>query len=342
MRLHARPLQRHICVAAVCVALTAGFTFANPVAGAAGPPVIVSTDPTYGDVGSTTYTGFAGALNPDGLDTTFLFQYGRSLSYGGRSPSPPRDVGSGTSTIPVYSQSITGLVPGSLYHYRLVAVNLAGTVYSDDKTFTTCAVAGCEPPAVTGEPATGVGQSGATLNAEVNPNGGSYSTCYFSYSTDSTVTSELHTTPGVNIGHGDSSMAVAADVTGLTPDTTYYAIAACQNDVDQNEGAVIAFTTRASTVITTGIATQVTDVSATLAGGVTSAPAGSTCRFDYGRTLRYGGHTASVSMSTGGSADFSGFPSRLAARALYHYRATCSAGGSGVVGADRTFTTLSG
>lgn len=325
----------------VCLAAVSGLLFAIPDASAAGPPLNVSADPAHGDVGPTTYTGFTGTLNPDGVATTYLFQYGRTLGYGGRSPSVARSVGSGTGDLAVASPDITGLVPGSVYHYRLTATNAAGTTYSDDRTLTTCGTAGCAAPMVRSQAATGVTAYGATLNAEVNPNGGSDATCYFTYSTDPTVTSELLTTPGVNVGHSNLSSPVTTDVRGLRPATTYYVMPACQNDVNQTQGAVVAFSTDAPPAVTTGDATLVTADSARLAGAVTGVTTELTCRFDYGRSARYGGQTAPVLVVLrAGSAGFAGSPSQLAAHAVYHVRAKCSTGAASSFGADKTFVTV--
>ena len=42
--------------------------------------------------------------------------------------------------------SLTGLIPGALYHVRLVATNGAGTTFGQDQTFTTAAAAAPPPP----------------------------------------------------------------------------------------------------------------------------------------------------------------------------------------------------
>ncbi len=84
-------------------------------------------------------------MNPDGLPTTALFQYGLDSRYttpGTSGPfydhsTPPPDGGLGLLGPPVVSASVTGLVPNALYHVRLVATNSAGTTFGPDVTFTT-------------------------------------------------------------------------------------------------------------------------------------------------------------------------------------------------------------
>ncbi len=74
-----------------------------------------------------------GTVNPNGLATTYYFQYGTSTRYGKQTST--RTAGSGTTTQSV-SASISGLAPGTTYHYRLVGVYAGGTSDGADKTFT--------------------------------------------------------------------------------------------------------------------------------------------------------------------------------------------------------------
>jgi subtilase family serine protease len=71
---------------------------------------------------------------PNGLDTTYYFQYGTTNAYGQQ--TTPVDIGTGPAMVTINS-SIHGLQPGTTYHYRLVAQNSAGTAYGYDYTFTT-------------------------------------------------------------------------------------------------------------------------------------------------------------------------------------------------------------
>jgi hypothetical protein len=85
------------------------------------------------DVTSTSAT-LNGAGNPAGVPTTYWFQYGRTTAYG--SETPHRDAGSGTQSKNV-SEPITGLSPGTTYHFRLVGQQAGGPVYGTDQSFTT-------------------------------------------------------------------------------------------------------------------------------------------------------------------------------------------------------------
>ena len=74
-----------------------------------------------------------GSVNPHGLSTTVYFQYGRTTSYGNRTPYQTK-TGNNSQNV---SANISGLSANTTYHFRLVASNGAGTSYGADRTFTT-------------------------------------------------------------------------------------------------------------------------------------------------------------------------------------------------------------
>ncbi|HEV2059446.1 MAG TPA: hypothetical protein VGR11_08810 [Solirubrobacteraceae bacterium] len=84
---------------------------------------------------STTGAVLTGAVNPRGEDTTVFFRYGPTQAYGARTPNIA--VGNGTKKVAV-SAAVSGLAPGTRYHYRLVAVG--GTARGTDRTFRTKAL----------------------------------------------------------------------------------------------------------------------------------------------------------------------------------------------------------
>ncbi|MHC1698333.1 MAG: hypothetical protein AB9919_09815 [Geobacteraceae bacterium] len=81
-----------------------------------------------------------GTVNPNGLNTTYHFQYGTSLAYGSTAPATPPSAGSGTSPLPV-STALSGLKANTTYYYRLVAVNSGGTINGANMTFKTTSAA---------------------------------------------------------------------------------------------------------------------------------------------------------------------------------------------------------
>jgi len=104
---------------------------------------------------AATSVRFGASIDPDGAPTTYYFQYGTSdtaacgLSSCATAPAlPGASVGSGYGDSAA-SQYVTGLSPGTTYHYRVVAVSeLAGNsvaFYGPDQTFTTQIVGGGSP-----------------------------------------------------------------------------------------------------------------------------------------------------------------------------------------------------
>jgi hypothetical protein len=77
-------------------------------------------------------------INPGNADTTYRFEYGTTVSYGARAPVPDGDLGSGLAE-QTASAHIQGLAAETVYHYRVVAVNSAGTIHGPDHAFTTFA-----------------------------------------------------------------------------------------------------------------------------------------------------------------------------------------------------------
>ncbi|HET7485864.1 MAG TPA: SMP-30/gluconolactonase/LRE family protein [Solirubrobacterales bacterium] len=95
------------------------------------PPVVGTYDASAVTDSAATLNG---AVNPNGKETTYHFEYGTSTSYGSSVPVP--DAGAGVGSKPVeVSRELTGLTAGATYHYRLVASNSEGTTYGADRHF---------------------------------------------------------------------------------------------------------------------------------------------------------------------------------------------------------------
>jgi hypothetical protein len=84
---------------------------------------------------STTATLNA-TVNPQGTPVTYQFHYGTTSGYGSNAPAAPAALAAGSSATSV-SASISGLSPGTTYHYQLTASNPGGAVSTPDGTFTT-------------------------------------------------------------------------------------------------------------------------------------------------------------------------------------------------------------
>jgi hypothetical protein len=98
----------------------------------ASKPTVTTGTATKVTSASTTITG---TVNPNGLDTTYYFEYGPTSSYGNTIPTSPESVGNGMSNVNVSADIRDKFTPKSTYHYRIVAKNKSGTAYGEDKVF---------------------------------------------------------------------------------------------------------------------------------------------------------------------------------------------------------------
>ena len=110
-----------------------------PAAHASAAPV-ATTGPAR-DVTQTTAT-LTGTVNPRGAATEVFFRYGPTQQYTARTAAQP--VGNGTKRVDVRIP-VTGLLPDTVYHYRLVAAG-DGVSRGKDRTFRTPAVVLPPPP----------------------------------------------------------------------------------------------------------------------------------------------------------------------------------------------------
>lgn len=172
-----------------------------------------------------------GSANPNGQSTTAYFEYGTTPSYGAKSAA--KGLGSGRSTANV-AIGVSGLAPGTTYHFRLVATNATGTSVGGDQTFTTTGAPGVRTGA-----ATSIAQTTATLTAAVDSRGHS-TTWYFQYGT--TPAYGLRTSTHSQ-GAGAGAHSVAEAISGLTAGTVYHFRVVATNSVGTTLGADVAFTT---------------------------------------------------------------------------------------------------
>jgi hypothetical protein len=98
----------------------------------AGPPTIFGV---HASNVRSEEADLGGRINTVGYPTTYKFEYGPTAAYGSVAPtSGEGDAGEGTAT-EGFLQHVSGLEPGRVYHFRMIATNRWGTTTSDDTTF---------------------------------------------------------------------------------------------------------------------------------------------------------------------------------------------------------------
>ncbi len=187
-------------------------------------PPAVTTD-AASDVHPTSAT-LNGAVTPNsGAITDCHFDYGATSNYG-QTAQCAQHPGDGTSPVPV-SAALSGLTPGTTYHYRLTAANIRGSVSGQDQTFTTL---GAAPPsaAASGAPQTQWGSSTAGVSGTVNPHGSATTYSFYwgpspvSVSSPADLQAYPHATTPASAGDGTSDVPAAGQLTGLQGATVYY------------------------------------------------------------------------------------------------------------------------
>jgi hypothetical protein len=154
-----------------------------------------------------------GSVGPNSA-TTYFFEFGLTTSYGGQLPVTPGSAGEGTTPVQD-SASLTGLAPGSIYHYRIVASNdVSGApqkTYGADATFTTATT----PPLLDTVSVANVSQNAATITASLAP---AELMTHYALEVGSTRGSGLVDASGSTLEPQTLSLAVG----GLNPSTLYY------------------------------------------------------------------------------------------------------------------------
>jgi hypothetical protein len=153
---------------------------------------------------------FNGTVNPRGNEAHYYFKYGTTTSYGSTTSEGSTNTGESPEG---EHTTVTGLQPGTTYHYRLVAHTEGGTTEGGDQEFKTPGPV----EAVTGV-VSGLTEEQATLNGTVNPKGYD-SKYYFQYGT---TTSYGSVTSEGDAGAGSSPVPESAVLTKLAYGTVYH------------------------------------------------------------------------------------------------------------------------
>lgn len=175
-----------------------------------------------------------GQVNPNGLSTTYQFEYGTSPGvFTNTVPAVAESAGSGTESKSV-SYTVTGLTKGKTYYYRITATNSAGKSNGSESSFTTPSAA----EATTGS-AVKITKECATLQGTVKRNG--LATKYwFEYGLTTSYGSKTSTG---ELAAGASSVPVETKVCGLSSGTLYHYRLVAENGLGTGNGLDQSLTT---------------------------------------------------------------------------------------------------
>jgi hypothetical protein len=178
-----------------------------------GPQTFPSALTEAGKAVSVSKETLQGAVDPQGLETKYHFEYGTTTSYGTSIPIPEGSAGSGSEYVAV-ARTIEGLKGQTLYHYRTVATNSEGTFHGVDRTFATT------PPVVTTGTASGLFADHATVHATVDPE--AFATKYYFEFGTSTSYGRVTPAPVGELSPGTTKVEVSGVPGALTGSRTYH------------------------------------------------------------------------------------------------------------------------
>ncbi len=197
------------------------------------------------DAHTATLTGAITPNGPEGIATSYRFEYSKTGAEGSWVPVAGNPLADPDGLVEQQvTAPVTGLEANTLYRVRLVAVKAlaAGTSISDEGVFVTDAA----PPTAVTLPATGRRATAATLQARINPNG-SPTTYRFEYG-PTTGYGQTAPIPSASAGAGGVETEVSQRIAGLIPNTTYHfrVVAESSFSSEPVHGADMTFTTRAA------------------------------------------------------------------------------------------------
>jgi hypothetical protein len=192
-----------------------------------------------------------------------------------------------------------------------------------------------------------VGDTSATLNGEVNPQG---RRTEYQFLIGSTLWEPLGPYEGyytflpenaVNIGSGTTFVPLSEPVAGLSPSTTYkWGVEVYSTNMSTNSVGGGEFTTAAAPTATTGEASEITASEAKVSGTVNPTSSVTSYRVEWGTTTAYGHSSSGDAGSGSSSVAVSTKLTGLRPDTTYHYRVSAEKAASiSVAGSSHSFTT---
>ena len=186
------------------------------------------------------------------------------------------------------------------YLYGAQLADNVGNTGHEPSTIQVAIASSAQVPTATTTSATSVTTSSATINGTVNPNG-TDTQVWFLYGTSSSLSGATQTS-SYDLGSGTSASGLQANLTVLSPGTSYYFRIVAQNSSGTTNGSILSFTTAAAAqapTATTGSASSIATNSATLGGTVNPNGADTHFWFLYGASSTLSGATQTPSQDLG-------------------------------------------
>lgn len=235
-----------------------------------------------------------------------------------------------------FTVQMTGLTPATKYYVRAYATNSESTSFGAEVSFTTL---GISKPSLTTQSVTNITRTTATSGGVVTSDGGAAvferGICWS--------TSHNPDVSGSHLTSGQGEGSFTIQMTGLTPNTTYYVMAYAINSVGVGYGEEKTFRTEniSSPLVTTSQVTNITQTTATGGGNVTDEGGGTVTERGICWSLSENPTIADNHAATngGGTGLFTVQMTGLVPGTTYHVRAYAKNGTATGYGDDVTFTT---
>lgn len=234
--------------------------------------------------------------------------------------------GSGTGS---FTSNITDLAPGVTHYFRAYATNGAGTVYGEQRSYSTQPIL----PTVTTSAVSNITATSATCGGNVTSTGGAavYSRGICWSTSQNPTIADNHITDGSGIGNFIISL------TNLSPGTTYYVRAFATNSVGTAYGEQMYFITFPN--VTTSTISNITNISA-ICGGTIISNSTITTRGVCWSTSQNPTINDDHTTDGNGTGDYVSNITNLTPCTIYYIRAYATDITGTSYGEERSFTTL--
>ncbi|MGC1784856.1 MAG: hypothetical protein WA708_20240 [Acidobacteriaceae bacterium] len=314
-----------------------------------GPDTIVfgTTVQAPSSVSETTAT-LNGSVTPAGVQVSSCeFEYGTSTSYGQSAACEPTPAHIGIGNTPVMvTAPLSGLQANTTYDYRLNAANADGSNASSDGTFTTPGPPKVDSVSAEVRSTEKAGQTNATLQAQITPDGRE-TTYNFEYGETKSYGTSVPI-PAGTVGSGEEPVGVpAAELASLKIGTTYHYRIVAGNEYGTVDGPDQEFTTVPPALVEASVS-DVAATSATLEAQINPLGSETHYYFQYGTTSCTTSPTSCTSVPSPPGVDIGSAETPQNAESVhiqglqpatvYHYRVLAT-NALGAFAPERTFTT---